>query len=113
MAFYINQALLKMKKEWLDHLEEIITHVSLKWNGVTIVTGGFNIDFIDGDKMTVKTYKNILDAYGLTQHISYPRRLGKSHIDHIIPSETVSDHDAPFVVLNIRKQKFQPRYKFI
>ena len=76
--------------------------------------------------MTVKTYNNILDAYGLTQHTSYPRRLGKSHIDQIItnipkkrvcenviPSETVSDHDAPFVVLNIRKQKFQPRYKFI
>ena len=81
---------------------------------------------IDGDKITVNKYNDILDAYGLTQHISYPTRHGKSLIDHIstnipkkvicenvIPCETISDHDAPFVVLNIKKQKFQPRYKFV
>ena len=53
------------KREWLDHFEEIIAHISLKWNGVTIVTGGFNIDKINGNKITVNKY-NILDAYGLT-----------------------------------------------
>ena len=108
-----------MKKKWLDHFEEIIAHASLKWNGVTIATGDFNIDLIDGDKITVNKYNNILDAYRLTQHISYPARHAKSLIDHIstniakkvfcenvIPCETISDHDAPFVVLNIKKQKF-------
>ena len=53
------------KREWLDHFEEIIAHISLKWNGVTIVTGDFNIDKINGNKITVNQY-NILDAYGLT-----------------------------------------------
>ena len=92
--------------------------------GLTIVTGDFNIDLIDGDKITVNKYNDILDAYGLTQHISYPTRHGKSLINHIntnIPKKVIcenvipcktSDHDAPFVVLNIKKQKFQPRYKF-
>ena len=81
---------------------------------------------IDGDKITVNKYNDILNTYGLTQHISYPTRHGKSLIDYIstniskkvicenvIPCETISDHDAPFVVLNIKKQKFQPRYKFL
>ena len=113
-----------MKKiEWLDHFGEIIAHTSFKWNGVTIVTSDFHIDLIDGDKITVNKHNDILDAYGLTQHISYPTRHGKSLINHIrtniskkvicenvIPFETISHHDAPFVVLNIKKQKFQPRY---
>ena len=59
------------------------------------------------------------------QHISYPSRHGKPLIEHIstnirkkvicenlIPCEAISDHDAPFVVLNRKKQKFQRRYKF-
>ena len=71
------------KTEWLDHFEETIAHVSLKWNGVTIVTRDLNIDLVDGDKITVNKYNDILDGYGLTQHISYPIRHGKSLIDHI------------------------------
>ena len=55
------------------------------------------------------------------QHTSYPIRHGKSLTDHIstnnskkvICKNIVSDQDAPFVVLNIKKQKFQPRYKFV
>ena len=81
---------------------------------------------IDGDKITINKYNDIFDAYGLTQHISYPTRHGRYLIDHIstnIPKkvicenvitwETITDHDAPLVILNIKKQKFQPRYKFI
>ena len=81
---------------------------------------------IDGDKKAANKYNDILDVYGLTQHISYPTRHGKSLIDHIstnihqkkviceniIPCKTISNHGEPFVVLNIKKQKFQPIYKF-
>ena len=124
--FYQPSSIEHEKRERLDHFEEIIAHVPLNWNGVTIVTGDFNIDLIDGDKITVNKDNNILDAYRLTQYISYPTRDGKSLIDHIntnipqkviceniMPCETISDHDAPFVVLTIKKQKFQPRYKFV
>ena len=55
----------------------------LKRNWVIIVTWEFNIALIDGDNATVNKYNDILDAYGLTQHISYPKRHGKSLIDHI------------------------------
>ena len=67
----------------------------------------------------VNKYNDILDAYRLTQHISYLTRHGKSLTGHIntnipkkvicenvLPCETISDHDALFVVLNIKKQKF-------
>ena len=121
--FYQPSSIEHEKREWLDHFEEIIAQASLKWNDITIFAGDFNIDLIDGDKITVNKYNDILDAYGLTQQISYPTRYGKSHIstnipkkvicENVIPCETVSDHDAPFVVLNIKKQKFQPRYKFV
>ena len=50
---------------------------------MTKVTGDFNVALIDGDKITVHKYNDIFDAYGLTQHISYLRRHGKSLIDHI------------------------------
>ena len=70
------------KREWHDHFEEIIAHVPLKWNAVTIVKDDFNIDLIDGDKVTANKYNNILDPYGLTQYISYPTRHGKFLIDH-------------------------------
>ena len=115
-TFYQPSSIEHEKREWLQHFKEIIAHASIKWNGVTIVAGDFNIDLIDGDKITVNKYNDILDAYGLTQHISYPTRQGKSLIDHIStnipkkvicenvkPCETISDHDAPFVVLNIKK----------
>ena len=55
----------------------------LKRNWVIIVTWEFNIALIDGDNATVNKYNDILDAYGLTQHISYLKRHGKSLIDHI------------------------------
>ena len=124
--FYQPSSIEQEKREWLDHFEEIIAHASLKWNGVTIVAGDVNIDLIDGNKITVNRYNDILEAYGLTQDISYPTGHGKSLIDdistnipkkviceNVIPCKTISDHDAPFVVLNIKKQKFQPRYKFV
>ena len=61
----------------------------------------------------------------LTQHINKPTRNGTKLIDHIItnidkvfvsdvlPCDEISDHDAPYIVANIRKPKFEPRYKYI
>ena len=62
----------------------------------------------------------------MQQLISYPTRKGKKLIDHIItntsmkpicenvvPTDEISDHDMPFVILNIKSSKFQPRYKMI
>ena len=68
--FYQPSSIEDEKREWPNHFKEIIAHASLKWNGLTIVTGYFKIDLVDGDKTTVNKYNDILDAYGLTQRIS-------------------------------------------
>ena len=35
-------------------------------------------------------------------------------IDHdTLHTEEISNHDAPYVIFNIKKEKYQPRYKFI
>ena len=31
----------------------------------------------------------------------------------ILHIEEISDHDAPYIIFNIKKEKYQPRYKFI
>lgn len=56
----------------------------------------------------------------------YQTRHGKSLIDHIItnipdkvshcdviPCETISDHDSPYVIMNVKGEVFAPRYKVI
>ena len=55
-----------------------------------------------------------------------PTRKGKNLIDHIfsnIPSKLIhsdliytheiSDHDCPYTIVNIKKERFKPRYKYI
>ena len=55
-----------------------------------------------------------------------PTRKGKNLIDHIfsnIPSKLIhsdliytheiSDHDCPYTIFNIKKERFKPRYKYI
>ena len=61
------------------------------------------------------------------QHIIIPARKGAKTIDHIIanvqenkliitnilPFPTVSDHDAPYIIANIFRRKFQTRTKYM
>ena len=44
-----------------------------------------------------------------------PTRMRKTLIDHIITNipKKIGDHDLPYVILNIRKQKFDKRYQYI
>ena len=59
----------------------------------------------DGDKITVNNYNEILDVYGLTQHISYPTRQGKSLNNHIstnIPKKVICENVTPCETNNKR-----------
>ena len=60
----------------------------------------------------------------MTQHITSATRKGKTLIDHIssniperlvhqgvIPADEISDHDLTYVIRNIKKHRFEPRYK--
>ena len=96
----------------------------MKWDGIIILTGDFNIDLLNGDCETTSKYLNILKAFELEQHIKEPTRKGKTLIDHIssniatntasvIPADEISDHDLTYAILNVRKQKFESRYKWV
>ena len=69
---------------------------------------------------------NILNTFDLTQHITKPTRKDRTLIDHIstnlpekvihqnvIKTDEISDHDLGYIIMNIRKQRFEPRYKVI
>ena len=103
------------KSLWIENFETLLSEVTTKWDGVIIITGDINIDLIRKQKEPTKCYKNI-HSFNLHQHITKPTRKGKSLIDHIcsnvpnklihndaIYNDGISDHDTPFVILNIQK----------
>ena len=103
------------KSLWIENFETLLSEVTTKWDGVIITTGDINNDLIRKQKGSTKCYKNF-HSFNLHQHITKPTRRGKSLIDHIcsnvpnklihndvIYDDGISDHDTPFVILNIKK----------
>ena len=77
-------------------------------------------------KGLTKRYKNLLHTFSLHQHITKTTRKSKTLIDHIssnmnnkllhtdvLMTDEISDHDTPFGILNIKEQRYEPRYKYI
>ena len=126
-TFYQPSSVESEKQAWLDKFDTILSKVFLKWEGIVILTGDFNIDLLNSDTPTARKYLDILQSFELSQHISRATRKDKTLIDHImstipekivyeniVPCDTIiSDHDAPYTIINIRKQKFENRYKVI
>ena len=113
------------KELWLNHLEHLISNIMIKWDGVMILAGNMNIDLLKQTQVADK-YMRILATFKLTQVIREPTRQGKTLIDHIatnipkkvvasgvLPCPEISDHDAPYIIANIRVNRFVPRYKYI
>ena len=61
--------------------------------------------FVNKGTQSSKELKNI-------DHVISTIAIGVIHRD-ILHTEEISNHDAPYVIFNIRKEKYQPRYKFI
>ena len=109
---------------WLEKI--ILTEIYIKWSGAIIIAGDFNIDLLNETKQSQRLYNDILNSFSLPQHIAKATRNSKTLIDHVISTipnsviscyilhtETTSDHDAPYASFNVKKEKYQPRYKFI
>ncbi len=90
-----------------------------------ILAGDLNIDLLKQDHIS-KKYNEVLNTFKLTQLIKEPTRKGKPLIDYIatnIPKKIVttgvllcpeiSDHDAAYIIVNIRVPRFVPRFKYI
>ena len=113
------------KQEWIQKFDSLLSFVITIWTGPIFVTGDMNIDLLKIDSKTTIQYKDTLERLGLIQHITKPTRKGKKLIDHVIsnlpniihedilPCDDISDHDAPYIICNERKPRFEPRYKYI
>ena len=111
---------------WLEKFERILSEIYIKRNGVIIIAGNFNIDLLDRNKQSNVVTKTFYIHFTLGQHITTATRKSKTLIDHVISTipngvihhnvlhtEEISDRDALYVILNIKNEKYQPRYKFI
>ena len=99
------------------------------WFVQAILTSAVNFDLIGRPDSLVTRYSNTLDMFGLEQFATKPTRVIRTsgtQIDHIItnypmrisvtdviPISIVSDHDSPFACINVRVNRYQPRYKYI
>ena len=107
----------------------MLSDLTTSWDGLFIVTGDMNIDLLKSSDSLKKTYNDLLYTFNLTQRVEKATRttqVSETLIDHIIskdpkrvtytnvlPCSNVSDHDSPYTCLNIRAERFVPRYKMI
>ena len=114
------------KLTWLSEFESMLSDILTKWTGIVFVTGDTNIDLLCGEKESQRRYKEILSCYNLSQLVTKPTRKRKTLIDHIstnipnklivtdvLQTDEISDHDTPYAIMNVKKEKFEPRYKYI
>ena len=105
-------------------MDNRLSQIQIKWDGMIIITGNFNIDLKEPNRPSVKKY-NILETFHLKEHIAKPTKMQKTLINHIIMNipeklihqnvvlaDEIGDHDLPDLILNIRKQKFEKCYKY-
>ena len=116
-------------EQWLETIESLFTDIIRTWDGLLILMGDTNIDLMKVSDSVTKSYNDIHQSCNLQQHITKPTRItqsSKTLIDHVIPNKprcvsysdvlpypSVSNHDAPYVRLNVRISRFQPGYKII
>ena len=111
---------------WFVKSERILTEIYIKWSGVIIIADDFNIDLLNENKQSQRRYKDILHSFSLRQHITKSTRKWKTLIDHVIStipngviysdilhSEEITNHEVPYVIFIIKKEKYQSRYNFI
>ena len=104
---------------WIDMTENLLSQLSVLWDGLLIVTADMNIDLLRPELPQVKKYIDLPESLNLHQHVQCPTRTVSTSatlIDHIIsnipnrvtycnvlPCPAISDHDAPYVCINILK----------
>ena len=115
--------------DWLDYFESLLSDLIVSWDGMLLVTGDFNIDLLQPSNAKVKKYIDLLQSMNLDQLVTKATRTTKTSatlIDHMITNMStqvthcdvltnlmISDHDAPYICLNVRTTRLIPRFKFI
>ena len=114
------------ESDWLERVESLLGYLTMSWDGLLVVTGDVNIDMRKPSDNLTRKYQTLLEAFSLKQIVTKPTRVtgtSKTHIlvnfpqnvtyTDVIPYSMVGDHDAPFVCINVRIPRFQPRFKFL
>ena len=115
--------------DWLESFKSLLSDVSATWDGMLMITGDMNVDLLRPDKSSTQNYVNILQTLSLTQLVTKPTRAtvnSRTLIDHIVtnmprqvnhcdvlPCPLISDHDAPYVCVDVRVTRFVPRHNYI
>ena len=113
------------KIEWIEKIDSVLSSIKSTWDSTIILTGDTNIDLLSSS-MTRDMYERMLHTYQLSCHITKPTR-NKKLIDHIssniwknkilhsdvLPCPTISDHDAPYIIVNLPTNKYEIRHQFI
>ena len=127
-TIYRSEAILSYSA-WLDNFNDILSDLSIEWDGMLILSDDINVDLLRPEKSETRKYKEILDSLNLEQLVTKPTRTthhSATLIDHIItnmkqqvthtdvlPALLISDHDAPYICVNVRIPRFVPRFKMI
>ena len=114
------------KIEWIEKIDAVLSSIKSTWDGTISLAGDTNIDLLSSST-TRNMYQEMLHTYQLSCHITKTTRKGKKLIEDIfsnisknktlhsdvLPCATISDRDAPYVIVNIPTNKYEIRYKII
>ena len=104
--------------DWQQRVEVLLSHNTVTWDRLLILTGDMNIDRVQPLKTITKQYQTILDMFDLKQMIisstywlmSGPRRITCTGI---LPCSIISDHDGIYACVNVPVSRYQSRHKYI
>ena len=116
-------------QQWFTEMENMLSEITTSWNGLLVLCGDFNIDLLQPSLSITKQFMDLLYVFNLTQHINKATRTTRwssTLIDLIIsdcpqsikytdvlPCSIISDHNGPYALVDIRVQRFTPRFKYI
>ena len=102
----------------------MVHNISRKWNGLLLITGDLDIDFLATECTITKYYNDLLNSHHLSQVIAKSSRGHTSLIDHfitstpkkiklndVLPCCEIRDHHGPCIGINARMEKHQPDSK--
>ena len=91
-----------------------------------IIARDFDINLNSDSGESTQRYKQILNTFSLKQHINKPTWKNKTPFDHIcsnistkvvhsdaLHTHEISDHGLPYDILNVKKERYEQRYKYI
>ena len=116
-------------RDWLELFECLITDLVSSWDGMLALTGDLSEDLLRPNAPDAVRFLELFDAINLKQTVTKATRItrrSETLLDHIItnlPRQVthtdvirglmISDHDAQYACLNVRVNRFAPRYKYV